>query len=290
MSAGLALRKNLLCVSFTSARGQVFLFDLEERRLISQWRFDESEERFSDAGGVAIHEGFQIFVADTLNHSVRRFNAFGKEIGRLGKPWTADMTAARRDRPGVLDSPRDVAVFGDSVFVVCGERRRRRGLQRFHVDGALEGTYPSRGDSEAEYGAPRGVWVGKEGVFVADTLRGCIQRFRLSGAFVNEFGTDAGLRSTEVSRPVNIAVVRLGDADRVVVLDDGDRPGLVMFSSNGERLELPRSLLSLLDDPVALATDEAGRLWLLDRAGVRVLRCDLKLRTAETVVDLEESL
>lgn len=285
MSGGVAVSANLLCVAWSGAHGRVFLFDLDERRPLSYWSLLAPGGKWSDAGGVAIDRDFTIYVADAANDRVRRYSAFGVEKDPLGLPVEREPGAARRDRGGVLDHPHAVAVFGDSIFVVCGERKLRRGVQCFDRRGRPGVRFASFGDPHERFGAPRGIWAGREGVFVADTLHGVIQRFRLHGPSIGHFSTAEA--PDERSRPAAVVVT----AQRwLLVLDQGDRPGLRGYELGGERRELPAALVEVVEDPVALARDDAGRTYVLDQHGERVLRLDPEFEAAETLVHLAEML
>ncbi len=259
----------------------MFLIDLEERRPISHWRYGENGG-WTDAGGVAMAPDFGIYIADTRNDVVRRFSPFGREVGRLGLPAERAPGAAARDRAGVLDRPRGVAVHDGVVYVACGERELVRGVQRLRPDGAVLKPLRAFGDGERHFGAPRGVWAGPSGVLVADTLHGVVQRFTIAGDYVGHFAT--ATRAAEASRPVAVAVLAAGD---VLVADQGDSRGLKRFAPDGTPRPSPR-LDVCLAEPLGLAVDEVGRVYVLDRDGERVQRLRQDLTFDTVIADLAE--
>ncbi len=279
MAGGIAVRANLLCVTWSAAQGHVFLFDLDARQRVSAWTLPPSPQGWSDAAGVAIDEHFHLFVADPHNGRVRHFSAFGRHLGDLGAPAAAGGDAAR-DRPGVLDHPRGVALHGDVVLVAQGERPRRRGVQRFTPRGEVLRPLASGGDVEATFGAPCAVFADAAGILVADTLNGRIQRFRADGTFVAHVACAA---PGQVSRPV--AVVRHGDG--LVFVDRGDDPGLVVLTAAGQRRRVA-DFDAHCRAAVGLCRDAQGRLYVLDQGGERVLRFARDLAFVDVVVDLAE--
>ncbi len=283
MFGGIAVAKNLLCLAYSEVRGKIFLFDLDERRLVSFWEYGPEEQAgYADAGGVAMALDFSIYVADTRNDVVRCFTPFGKQVRQLGVPVNRGPGAMARDRAGVLDRPRNVAVWESTVFVACGERELRRGVQRFERSGAIIKPLPAFGDVTKRFGAPRGIWVDELGIVVADTLHGVVQRFGPGGQFIGDFKT-AGVAG-ESSRPV--AVLRLSDGD-LLVADHGDRRGIWRFSCDG----VPHGPLRVdFDDPVDLASDHKGRIYVLDRDGERVQRLRPDLSLEGLIVDVAEIL
>jgi hypothetical protein len=284
MAGGVAVRRNLLCVTWSAGRGHVFLFDLEAGRRMSTWTMPAGEGGYSDAAGVAMDEHFHLFVADPHNDRVRHFSAFGRHLGDLGVPAPAGGDAPR-DKPGVLHRPQSVALHGDTVFVGMGDRPRRRGVQRFARNGPALRPLASGGDVEATFGAPRALWAGPEGILVADTLAGRIQRFRPDGTFVSHLPCAA---AGALARP--IAVLRL-PGGHVLIADSGDRPGVAVLRPEGAPVAPdPAAMEEHCREPVALCADEAGRIYVLDLGGERVQRFRKDLSFDQVLVDLREHL
>lgn len=282
MFGGIAIAGNLLCIASTDARGSLHLFDLGEGRLAARFEWSGEDGGPSDAGGVAFDRDYNIYVADTRNDVVRCFTAFGQPVRTYGKPHERAPGAAARDRRGRLDRPYAVAVQGDTVYVACGDRWLVRGCQRFRRNGASLSPLESFGLAEERFGAPRGVYAGPEGVFVADTLHGVVQRFRLDGTYLARITTACG--PDEVSRPV---AVLPGLVDDVLVLDEGDAPGLHRVSLDGRHVEPPSGTQGL-ERPLAMTRDGQGRVHVLDHDGERVVRLDDELRVEHEVLRLDE--
>ena len=284
MYGGIAVARNLLCLTYTAGSGRVFLIDLEECKPMDLWKISGEDRTYSDAGGVAIDASFTIYVADTHGDLVRRFTAFGKELEPLGKPDLRPPGAASRDRRGSLSRPNAVAAHLGNILVACGDQPLRRGVQRFGADGFAETPLSAFGDPEREFGAPRGVSAGPDGVFIADTLNGVVQRFTSDYRFVNAIPTARQMDS--VGRPIAVQVL---PDQTVLVVDQGDQPGLRRYDFNGHLVEsvAPNDAL---EDPVGLALDDEDRIYVLDRDGERVLRLRSNLTVDMQVLDLKEYL
>lgn len=283
MAGGVAVRGNLLCVTWSAARGHVFLFDVEARQRMSSWSLPAGPNGFSDAAGVAMDEHFHLYVADPVNDRVAHFSAFGRHLGDFGAP-APTVGDAGRDRPGVLDRPHAVALRGDVLYVACGERPRRRGVQCFTTRGEPRRGLASGGLAEQEFGAPRGLLADRDGLLVADTLHGRIQRFRGDGTFVSHLPMPGGEGR---ARPVAMARLPGG---ALLVADRGDEPGVHALLGEGVA---PVDLAPLRDachDVSALATDARGRLYVLDHGGERVQRFSRDLFADGFGVDLTEHL
>lgn len=281
MIGGLAVRNNLLCVTWSAGRGHVFLYDLEARECVSSWCVPVGPSGYSDAGGVTIDRHFRIFVADAHNQSVRRFNAFGQHLGDLGLT-TNEARDHGRDRPGVLDRPHAVAAHLDRVYVSTGEQARRRSVQCFHVDGRVLAGLPARGDAANKWAAPRGIWADDKGIVVSDTLRGRLQCFCADGTFSHEIAVNQG---DFLARPGHLA--RLADGTILLVDHDHVHAQLLALHANGTRRPLTQ-LSEVCRDPLAVAVDQQQRTYVLDHDGERVLRLTPELELECVLLHLSE--
>jgi hypothetical protein len=282
MFGGIAVAKNLLCIAHGHVHGKVFLVDLDERRLVSFWQFHGPEGKYADAGGIAVDGSFKVYVADTTNGVVRRFTAFGKELNQYGKSTDRGPGAAGRDQAAVLDRPTGIAVHDGVLFVTCGDRKLVHGVQRFALEGTSLPPLRSCGEEGRRFGAPRGIWAGAAGIYVADTLSGAVQRFTIAGRFVDLVPTSAS--EDEASRPVAVLPLAGGGC---LVCDAGDREGLALVKP-GRDVRRLRDLADHIEGPTALARDEQGRFYVLDRLGERVHRLGPELDYETEVVDLAE--
>lgn len=280
----------MLCVTWSAARGHVFLFDLEAGERVSTWTMPAdpvaaaggAASPWSDAAGVAIDEHFHLYVADPHNHVVRHFSAFGRHLGDLGRPPEGDGDALR-DRPGTLHRPHGVALCGDEVLVAQGDVPRRRGVQRFARGGAVLRPLASGGDPDAKFAAPQAVACDANEILVADTGNGRIQRFRRDGSFVAAVSCG---RAGEFARPFALAPLAGG---AMLGLDRGDRRDAFVIDRAGVRRPAD-GVVAACSDPVALATDAQRRVYVLDRHGERVVRFAPDLRFDAVLVDLAEHL
>jgi len=256
----------------------VFLYDLEAQQRVSAWTLPAGRRGYCDAAGVAMDEHYHVFVTDTQNDRVCHFSPFGRHLRDFGEapPDTGD---AGRDRQGVLDRPHAVALLGDLLHVACGDQPRRRGVQRFTRQGTVLRPLASRGDPEAEFGAPRALWASGDTVLVADTLRGTVQRFRADGTFVNEWSCGPA------ARPIALLGRRAG---AVLVVDRAGDPVVQAWSQEGNVLGGADDLAEYCREPIGLTTDRIGRVYVLDHGGERVVRFTSELRYDQVVIDLVE--
>lgn len=147
-----------------------------------------SAARFNSPAGVAIDSTGIIYVADTLNHAIRKIAADGTVTTYAGVPGT----------PGVDDGQRLTARFREPVGVAVDGAGNvyvadtgNSTLRRISAAGAvttLAGAagQPGRTDgtgSEARFDSPYGVTVDSTGtVYVADTFNHAVRRVTTTGA------------------------------------------------------------------------------------------------------------
>ena len=289
MIGGLAVRNNLLCVTWCAGRGHVFLYDLDAGERLSSWQLPVGASGFSDAGGVAIDRDFRIFVADPHNNCVRRYNAFGQHQGDLGLP-VPESGDRGRDRIGVLDRPHAVAVHLERVYVVMGEQPRQRGVQCFHLDGRVLPGLAARGDAALKWAVPRGIWSDDLGVVISDTLRGRLQCFRHDGTYMHEVivapaNGAAAAQQVRLAQPGHL--VRMLDGTLLIVDHSGSQAELVAIRANGARRAIT-GLAAACHEPLALAIDSQQRVYVLDHGGERVLRATADLEFDRVLFELIE--
>ncbi len=147
---------------------QVRVFD-EKRRQVRRWGSHGLEPgMFNRAMALAFHEEAGLYVADTANHRVQRFDRDGTLLGILGRGV---------DEPGTLKFPHDVAIAPDQTVFVAEYGAHR--ISRYSMDGSFVGSYGGPGRGPGQFNGPRGVSASAAGaVFVADTDNHRVQRFK----------------------------------------------------------------------------------------------------------------
>lgn len=195
-----------------------------------------SAARFNFPSGVAVDGSGNVFVADFVNHTIRKITAIGVVTtlaGTVGGQGSADGTgsAAR------FNNPQGVAVDGNgNVFVADYNNHTIRKITAGGVVTTLAGSAGSNGSTDgtgtaARFNSPGGVAVdGSGNVFVADTRNNTIRKITVGGVVTtlagspgvrSDFAPDDGTGSAaRFNEPVGVAVDGSGN---VFVADSSNR-------------------------------------------------------------------
>jgi len=221
-----------------------------------QFNFGSSQDfTHPPGGGIAVAGGY-VYVADSGNDRIQRFNLEGGEALTWGSYGSG---------PGQFSYPRGVAANESEVLVSDDNYR----VQRFDPAGNYEGSVGSYGSGPGQFGFPYGVALDAAGdVYVADDINHRVVKLDPQLGFAGEWG-GFGSGPGQLAFPRALASDPAGDTyvadtanDRIEVFDSqGNYLRGFGFSARGP---------GELTDPQGLATDPSGRLLVSDTDGARV--------------------
>ena len=163
------------------------------------------EGQFSSPRGVAVDSAANVYVADSYNHRIQKFDAGGTFLAQWGSSGTGD---------GQFFGPWDVAVDSAGNVYVADTGNHR--IQKFDAGGTFLAQWGSSGSDVGQFSSPRGVAVdGAGNVYVADSYNDRIQKFDAGGTFLARWGV-YGEGEGQFSYPSGVAV---DDAGNVYVAD-----------------------------------------------------------------------
>ncbi len=224
---------------------------------LGEFDFGSSQNPSQPPGGGIAVSGGHVYVADSGNDRIERFNLEGGEATAWG---------TRGSGPGQFSYPRAVAANESEVVVTDDDNHR---IERFSPEGAFEAEAGSQGDGPGQFGYPYGVALDAAGdVYVADDSNDRIVKLTPQLAFDGAWG-GVGPKPGELDFPRALASDPAGDTyvadtanDRVEVFDpNGDY--LRAFGASGRG---PGQLTA----PRGLATDPTGRLLVADTVDDRI--------------------
>jgi DNA-binding beta-propeller fold protein YncE len=260
----------------TDAAGNVYVVDSSHNRIekfdpagnfITQWGHKGSEPgQFSfgssqdytkpPGGGIAV-AGNYVYVADSGNNRIQRFNLEGGE----GMEW-----GTKGSGPGQFIYPRGVAASASEVVVADDDNHR---IEKFDPSGAYQSSAGSQGSGPGQFAFPYGVALDAAGnVYVADDLGHRVVKLNPELGFLSAWG-GYGTKAGQLAFPRALASDPAGDTyvantanDRVEVYDpEGRFLRTIGFSARGP---------GQLTGPRGLALDPSGGLLVSDTVGSRV--------------------
>lgn len=209
--------------------------------------------------GVSVDRDGIVYVADTFNHRVQRFDADGTYLGQIG---------AEGSGPGSFSSPFDVEIDGDGRLLVADTGNRR--VQRLDPEtGAVEAILGTPGSGPGRLAAPTGIAPLGDDVMVVDRDNTHIHRYGADGTLLEEWGVRGG-EAGQLQTPLDLTV---GEGGSVFVADAGNNR-VQRFTAAGafegafsDGLATPQGVDAGGDGTLFVADSGNDRVRLLDPFG-----------------------
>ncbi|HEY4426910.1 MAG TPA: 6-bladed beta-propeller [Solirubrobacteraceae bacterium] len=260
----------------TDAAGYVYVVDSSHNRIekfdgsgtfitawghrgggLGQFKFGSSQDFTKPPGGGIAVAGNHVYVADSGNDRIERFNLEGGEPIQWGSLGSG---------PGQFSYPRGVAANEGEVIVSDDDNHR---IEAFDPNGVFRTAVGSYGTGGEQFGFPYGVALDAAGdLYVADDINHRVVKLTPALAFAGVWG-GLGSKPGQLGFPRALASDPAGDTyvadtanDRVQVFGPtGNYLRTIGVSARG-----PAGLTA----PRGLAIDPAGRLLASDTTGNRI--------------------
>ena len=218
--------------------------------------------------GIALDKNGNIYVADTDNHSIQKFDKTGTFLAR----WGGEPSS----QEGQFYYPRGLAVGpGDAVYVADSGNNR---VQKFDLEGNAQKAWGKfgfawRGADMGRFDVPWGITTDQDGhVYVSDTSNARIQKFQADGQPLLKWGRDGSFDGAFFF-PRGVAVDFIGN---IYVADESNNR-IQKFDARGSFLTKwgreghgPGQFKS----PWGIACDALGNVYVVDSGNHRIQKFD----------------
>jgi DNA-binding beta-propeller fold protein YncE len=221
---------------------------------------------FQQPWGIAVDRAGNVYVADTWNHRIQKFDANGKFLTMWGT--NGDTRGIAQGNPFLFYGPRAIAIDAQGNLFVTDTGNKR--VLKFSPDGAPLAQYGGVGAESGKFLEPVGIAIDAQGnIFVADTWNLRIQKFDANFNFVAQWAVPAWESQSVVNKPY-LAV----DAQGNVFATDPEMSRVLKFSNDGKLLAvfgMRGTDLSSFNLPTGLAFDAQGNLYVADSGNHRIV-------------------
>ncbi len=221
---------------------------------------------FSQIWGLAVDPAGNVYVADTWNHRIQKFDANGKFLTMWGT--NGDTRGIAKTDPLLFYGPRAIVIDAQGNLLVTDTGNKR--VLKFSPTGEPLAQYGGFGADNGQFSEPVGLAVDKQGnFFVADTWNQRIQKFDANFNFVAQWPVQAWDSQTVANKPY-LAV----DADGNVFATDPEGARIMEFTNDGALIKVfgvRGADLSSFNLPTGLAFDAQGNLYVADSGNHRIL-------------------
>ncbi len=174
--------------------------------------------QFSTPTGITVDENGFVYVCESANNRVQKFDGDGNFITKWGSLGSST---------GKFNQPHGIHADKAGYIYVADSNNHR--IQKFTTTGAFVSAFGAQGTGNGQFSIPRGVTTDPGGnIYVADTGNNRIQKFTDAGVFLQAWGS-AGIGDGQMLKPNGIDIDNLGR----VYVTELDNHRVQVFTSTG---------------------------------------------------------
>jgi DNA-binding beta-propeller fold protein YncE len=237
------------------------------RKGIRKWdrevetKADEVEGKFYRPRGIAVDPSGYIYVADSGNTRIQKFDGNGNFIIQWGGPGRGK---------GKFKEPIGVAVDSRGYIYVADSGNNL--IQKFDGNGNFITQWGGAGSEDGQFNAPAAVTTDVyRNVYVADSLNNRVQIFESNGTYITKI--DSSSSGGGVFSPTGIAV----DINGNIYVADSKSKKIHKFDIDGKFVSMWGSYGSedrTFGDLTAVSVDPAGNIYAADSVHNNIQKFD----------------
>jgi sugar lactone lactonase YvrE len=217
-----------------------------------------SSGRLDHPYGVCSDPSDNIYVADTYNHRVQKFDPNGVYLSQWGTWGIGDGQFVTPT--GVCSDPS-----GNIYVVDTGNDR----VQKFDANGVYLSQWGAYGTGNGQFQYPQGVCSDPSGsIYVADTNNNRVQKFDPDGVYLTQWGTE-GAGEGEFENLTSVC----SDPSGGIYVADTNNNRVQKFNSNGVYITqwgTPGCAGGQFQYPQGVCSDPSGNIYVADTGNDRV--------------------
>ena len=215
--------------------------------------------QFNNPAGMAVNTSGDLWIADSANNRVEKFDTKGEYQSQFGSTGTGN---------GQFKTPVDIAITaGGDLWVTDAINAR---VEKFNAKGEYLSQFGSYGGANGQFYEPSGVAIAPNGhIWVTDFRSYRVQEFTASGEFIQSVGPGYGGGPGEFFAPSGIAI----DPEGHVYVADNRNNRVQELSSSGGYLAQFGTYGSgdgQFENPEKIEVTSSGHLLVDDRWTERV--------------------
>ncbi len=228
---------------------------------VTKWgSLGSGDGQFYAAVGVAVDGSGNVYVTDSCNARVQKFDSSGAFLTKWGSPGTGDGQFGQCGQ-------NKIAVDGSGNVYVADPGNSR--VQKFDSSGAFLTKFGSFGTGPGQMWDPYGIAVdGSGNVYVGDTTNHRVEKWDSSGNFVTQWGS-YGFGDGQFNGVYGVAV----DGSGNVYVPDPGLGRVQKFDSSGDLLTKwgsPGTGDGQFAYPLGVAVDGSGNVYVADTSNSRI--------------------
>ena len=226
----------------------------------------DGQAQFDEPWGIAVDKSGNVYVADTWNSRIQKFDAQGNFITMWG---VFDTTQGQLGNTRDLYGPRQLAIGGDGNLYVTDTGNKR--IMVFKPDGTFVAQFGGQGLDNGQLDEPTGVAVDRSGnIYIADTWNHRIQKFDSQFRYVAQWPINGWASQTVVNKPA----IAVDSARGILYATDPENYRVLAFGLNGTfkatwgQFGNDNASLAL---PTGIAVGPDGKVYVADGDGHRIM-------------------
>ncbi len=222
---------------------------------------------FNEPGGLTLDSEGNLYVADTFNHRIQKFDADFNFLLAFGFP----VSSQQEPEPEGFWGPRDVAVDADGNVWVADTGTGR--VVKYGPDGGFIEAFGGMGAGAGQFQEPTAIEISASGdIFVADSGNRRVQRFDAGFGFLAEYPVPGWLYVDSVAKPY-IALL----PDGGLIVSDPTQNKLFRLDATGSAVATFDAEDATLAVPRGVAFDSRGLVYVAESEPDQVRRLVLNV-------------